>query len=250
VFSGDIPRGVESSIPLFSGYAPTPLTPQIYRILVTLSNRNTSVILKRASRCSVIRSTYLLLQVSYCPALTSFVCFCLRIGFLEGETAAIVQASISSCSNGLGVLSIGRESHIAFARCLFLAVKQFSTTAYNLCTRINLNFYRLANECNGRIFMHFLPDIALLEVFHAAYSAGTAGAGKAETFLYKFTLALLKFANRRGQLLSSTDNDSFFQNLANYGRRLVDEDSIRELMQKASSIRRAANHRWRFFCLI
>ena len=37
-------------------------------------------------------------QVSYCPALTSLVCFLLRVGFLEGETAAMVQASIDRCA--------------------------------------------------------------------------------------------------------------------------------------------------------
>ncbi len=82
-------------------------------------------------------------QVSYCPALSSLVCFCLRVGFLEGEptatiylvlnrkslmsageTAAIVQASIDSCAHDLGVLSIGRASHVAFARGLYLAIRQ------------------------------------------------------------------------------------------------------------------------------
>ena len=43
VFSGCIPKGIESSIPLFSGYAPSPLTPTIYRVLVMLSNRNVGV---------------------------------------------------------------------------------------------------------------------------------------------------------------------------------------------------------------
>ncbi len=41
---------------------------------------------------------------------------------------------------------------------------RFSATAFEHCTRISLNFYRLANECNGRIFMHFLSDAALVEV--------------------------------------------------------------------------------------
>jgi hypothetical protein len=43
-------------------------------------------------------------------------------------------------------------------------VKQFSKTAFALCARLHVNFYRLANECNGRIFMHFLSDAALVEV--------------------------------------------------------------------------------------
>jgi len=43
VFSGRIPSCIESSIPLFSGLAPSPLTPCIYRMLVTLSNRNVGV---------------------------------------------------------------------------------------------------------------------------------------------------------------------------------------------------------------
>ena len=68
------------------------------------------------------------------------------------------------CSAGVGVLSIGRASHVAFARGLHLAVKQFSKTAFALCARLHVNFYRLANECNGRIFMHFLSDAALVEV--------------------------------------------------------------------------------------
>ncbi len=195
------------------------------------------------------------MQTSYCPALTSLVCFCLRIGFLEGETAAIVQASIESCHKDLGVLSIGRASHIAFARGLYLALKQFSSTAFELCTRIGLNFYRLANECNGRIFMHFLPDAALVEVLHTACTDDKAG--KSEAFLYKFTpnnntafcikhlllrrykftLALLKFANRRGQLLTSTDNDSFFKHLSVYGRSLTSRDVVDEIIRKAKSVR-------------
>jgi hypothetical protein len=226
---------VESSIPLFSGYAPTPLTPQIYRILVVLSNRNVSVSAPRTFSPPHPNPPCLLHQVSYCPALSSLVCFCLRIGFLEGETAAIAQAGIDNCSKSLGVLSIGRASHVSFARGLYLAVKQFSSTAFELCSRIRLNFYRLANECNGRIFMHFLSDAALVEVFHAAclFSGGDR-AGKAETFLYKFTLALLKFANRRGRLLSSTDNDSFFRNLQDYGRSLV---SISDVQVPPSTLR-------------
>ena len=115
---------------------------------------------------------------------------------------------------------------------------RFSATAFEHCTRISLNFYRLANECNGRIFMHFLSDAALVEVIHAAclFSGGDR-AGKAETFLYKFTLALLKFANRRGRLLSSTDNDSFFRHLQDYGRSLVSKSDVQELLSKADTIK-------------
>ena len=183
-------------------------------------------------------------QVSYCPALSSLVCFCLRIGFLEAEAAAMAQASIDSCSRNLGVLSIGRATHVAYARGLFLAIKQYSSTAFELCTRIGLNFYRLANECNGRIFMHFLCDAALVEVFHAACCCNGADlVGKSEKFLYKFSLALIKFANRRGRLLSSSDNDSFFRNLAEYGRGLTDARSVEEVIRKAKSIKYAPARR-------
>lgn len=56
---------------------------------------------------------------------------------------------------------------------------------------------------------------------------------------YKFTLALLKFANRRGQLLTSTDNDSFFKHLSDYGRSLERRDVVDEIIRKAKSVRRA-----------
>ena len=56
--------------------------------------------------------------------------------------------------------------------------------------------------------------VTLTKVFHAASCAGGDRTGKAEAFLYKFTLALLKFANRRGRLLQSSDGESFFRNLA------------------------------------
>jgi hypothetical protein len=149
----------------------------------------------------------------------------------------MVQASIDSCMHDLGVFSIGRDSHVAFARGLYLALKQFSSTAFEHCTRIGLNFYRLANECNGRIFMHFLPDSALVEVFHTACTDDKDKAGKSEAFLYKFTLALVKFANRRGRLLGSTDNESYFRNLSEYGRSCVNMDVVNELIRKAKSIR-------------
>ena len=127
-----------------------------------------------------------------------------------------------SCKYCTPLLTYQLLSCIDLTHFRYLAVKQFSSTAFQLCTRIGLNFYRLANECNGRIFMHFLSDAALVEVIHAAcLCSGGDRARKAETFLYKFTLALLKFANRRGRLLSSTDNDSFFRNLQDYGRSLV-----------------------------
>ena len=148
----------------------------------------------------------------------------------------MVQASINSCNRDLGILSIGRKSHIEFARGLYLALKQFSATAFEHCTRIGLNFYRLANECNGRIFMHFLPDAALVEVFHTACTDDKDQTGKSQAFLYKFTLSLLKWANRRGQLLRSTDNDSYFKNLSDYGRALSPR-VVSELIQKARSIR-------------
>jgi hypothetical protein len=157
---------------------------------------------------------------------------------IAGETAAIAQASINSCSQDLGVLSIGRASHVVYARGLFLALRQFSSTAFEHCTRIGLNFYRLANECNGRIFMHFLSDAALVEVFHAACCCRDADvAGKSEKFLYKFSLALIKFGNRRGRLLSSTDNDSFFKILAEYGRSLTSKRSVEEVISKAKTIK-------------
>ncbi len=150
----------------------------------------------------------------------------------------MAQAGINSCAHDLGVLSIGRASHVSFARGLYLAIRQFSTTAFEHCTRIGLNFYRLANECNGRIFMHFLSDAALVEVFHTACSCHDADiAGKSEKFLYKFSLALIKFGNRRGLLLSSTDNNSFFKNLAEYGRSLTTKHSIEEVLCKAKGIR-------------
>ncbi len=45
------------------------------------------------------------------------------------------------------------------------------------------------------------------------------------------------FCDRRGQLLSSTDNNSFFKNLADYGRSLTSSRGVAEVIKKARSIK-------------